>query len=107
MVYWLRYGRELLLTQAIIHLSPHQQRIAEELLRRPGTFVDRRTILDAVYQGVPETSLPDDMDGRLRVEIHNWRKNMDEAGLDGMAALPNDKVRGYKLVVPPTPPQRE
>ena len=97
---WLLDGRRLVLARAVILLSPIQQRIVEELMLRPGTNVDSEILLDAIYQGVPESMWPQDVKLLLRVEIFEIRKKLIEEDLDGMAVLRNTRPRKYKLVVP-------
>ena len=97
---WIVVGNRLILTAAEIPLSPIQQRIGEQLVRRNGELASHDEIIDAMYRGVPEADQPEDYDGMLKVEIHHIRGRIDDAGPSGRAALQNVHGYGYKLVVP-------
>ena len=40
-----------------------------------------------MYRGVPKTGQPEDLDGKLKVEIHHIRVWIDDVGADGRSAL--------------------
>ncbi len=97
---WIIVGNRLILTAVEIPLSPIQQRIGEQLVRRNGELASHEEIINAMYRGVPEADQPEDFDGMLKVEIHHIRERIEDAGPDGKTALQNVHGYGYKLVVP-------
>lgn len=88
------------MTAAEIPLSPIRQRIGEQLARRHGELTSHEETISAMYRGVPKTGQPEDLDGKLKVEIHHIRVWIDDVGADGRSALQNVHGYGYRLVVP-------